>query len=373
MAYVYGDSTVFDERTKGYDSGSPNINFQVSQGLVSFGKLSATDLTDWYQLNLDGPGNYTLVVSTDPANNYSPTNDWRETFSGIKVEITDINGRPLDGIDFSYANNSSDGSISFAYAGGYTHGDFYVKVSNLAYAATDYILGLSVISVAGKNVYGTGGNDYLVGTAGNDNIVAGAGNDTIQNGPGNDIINGGSGTDFLIMSGKLGEYAITGTTGNFVIKDVVGTDGTDTVTQVERLLFTDAALAFDLDGVAGQAYRLYQAAFGRKPDLAGLGYWIDKMDHGANLTQVSAAFFQSAEFQKLYGSFPSTATLLTNFYQNVLHRAPDQAGFDYWANQLNKGMITPAGALASFCESAENQAQVIGQIQNGIVYTEWVS
>lgn len=372
MAYVYGDATVFDERTKGYDSNSRSSNFQVSQGMVSFGKMSSTDLTDWYQLNLDGPGNYSLVVSTDPVNNYSPTNEWRETFSGIKVEITDINGNPLSGVDISYANTSTDGSISFAYAGGYTHGDFFVKVSNLAYANTDYILGLSINSVAGKNIYGTSGNDHLVGTTGDDNIVAGAGHDLIDNGKGNDIINGGTGTDFLVMSGRLGEYSITGTTGNFVIKDVVGTDGTDTVTQVERLLFTDAALAFDLDGAAGQAYRLYQAAFGRKPDLAGLGYWIDRMDHGVSLTQVAAGFFQSAEFQKLYGSFPSTATLITNFYQNVLHRAPDQAGFDYWSNQINRGQITPAGALASFCESTENQAQVIGQIQNGIVYTEWL-
>ncbi|MFZ6720083.1 DUF4214 domain-containing protein [Undibacterium sp. Ji49W] len=53
------------------------------------------------------------------------------------------------------------------------------------------------------------------------------------------------------------------------------------------------------------------------------------MDKGFNLRTVAAGFFQSPEFQKLYGSNPSTTTLITNFYQNVLHRAPDQAGFDY--------------------------------------------
>ncbi len=144
------------------------------------------------------------------------------------------------------------------------------------------------------------------------------------------------------------------------------------LTNVERLQFSDTYIALDIAGTAGQAYRLYQAAFDRKPDLAGLGYWIKDMDKGTSLTTVAAGFFQSSEFQKLYGSNPNTTTLITNFYQNVLHRAPDQAGFDYWAGELNTGKITPAGALASFCESTENQALVIGSIQNGIEYTPWL-
>jgi hypothetical protein len=35
------------------------------------------------------------------------------------------------------------------------------------------------------------------------------------------------------------------------------------------------AVALDVDGAAGQAYRLYQAAFDRAPDKNGLGYWIN--------------------------------------------------------------------------------------------------
>ena len=37
---------------------------------------------------------------------------------------------------------------------------------------------------------------------------------------------------------------------------------------VERLDFSDAHLAFDVDGNAGQIYRLYKAAFARTPDLS---------------------------------------------------------------------------------------------------------
>ncbi|MFZ6801014.1 DUF4214 domain-containing protein [Undibacterium sp. Di24W] len=371
MAYVNGDGSYFDERTKGFDSTGLSSNFQVQRGMVSFGKLSANDLTDWYQLNLDGPGNYSIVISTDATNNYSASNDWRATYSGIKLVITDSYGVPLSGIDTSFANIDTDGRIAFNYTGGYSHGDFYLRVTNLSYGATDYVIGLQASTVAGSNVYGTNTSDYLRGSTGDDNIYGYAGSDTIKNSPGNDYINGGSGLDFLVMSGNIDEYSISGSLNNFVIKDKFGDDGVDSVSQVERLLFNDYALAFDIDGAAGQAYRLYQAAFNRQPDLKGLGYWIEKLDDGMSLTKVAAEFYRSDEFRSMYGSFPTDAAFITTLYQNVLHRAPDVGGFNYWSDKLYSGSFSRAEVLASFSESAENQAQIIGQIQNGIEYIDW--
>lgn len=221
-------------------------------------------------------------------------------------------------------------------------------------------------------VNGTDASDTLIGTAGKDAINAGAGNDFMTGKEGDDSLNGGAGLDTARYADKKSDYVVTASGNDFTVREINAHDGTDTLTQVERLQFSDGALALDIHGVAGQAFRLYQAAFGRQPDLEGLGYWIKDMDNGSSLTTVAAGFFQSPEFQKLYGSNPSIVTLITNFYANVLHRLPDQAGFDYWANELNTGISTPAGALASFCESVENQAQVIGTIQNGIDYVPWL-
>lgn len=219
---------------------------------------------------------------------------------------------------------------------------------------------------------GTKGNDNLIGDAGNDTLSGAEGNDILKGNGGNDMLDGGSGLDLARFNGKIADYTLSQNGANLVVQANSGTDGKDTLQHIERLQFSDNNLAFDILGNAGQAYRLYQAAFDRKPDLAGLGYWINDMDKGSSLTNVAGGFFQSPEFQALYGSNPNTTTLITNFYKNVLHRAPDQAGFDYWANELNNNIITPAGALASFCESTENQAQVIGSIQNGIEYSPWV-
>ncbi|MFZ6723049.1 DUF4214 domain-containing protein [Undibacterium sp. Ji49W] len=113
---------------------------------------------------------------------------------------------------------------------------------------------------------------------------------------------------------------------------------------------------------------MYQAAFNRTPDKAGLGYWIGQLDKGAeSLSHAAAGFVNSAEFKQMYGTNISDNMFLTALYNNVLHRNPDQAGFNYWNGRVAAGMTRP-DILASFSESTENIAQVIGQISHGIEY-----
>jgi hypothetical protein len=223
-------------------------------------------------------------------------------------------------------------------------------------------------------------SDYLVSTgAGNDQIVvdggggrlnvdAGAGIDTIRTTAGSHKIDGGSGLDTLIVSGNFSSFSIGHSGGGFIERNLSNTESNQ-LSNIERVQFNDFNVALDISGTGGEGFRIYQAAFNRKPDLEGLGYWINDLDHGSTLTNVAGGFFQSPEFIALYGSSsPTDNVLITRLYQNVLHREPDQAGFDYWANQLRTGQITQAGTLASFSESAENQAQVLGSIQDGIKY-----
>lgn len=371
MSFLIGQYSYYDERSNGYDSNYRSANFQVEINEVSFGKLSTFDMVDWYQLNLRGAGNYTLFLSNDSVNNPNVNSYWNSASKGIEIQIVDRYGNPVPGLDKGVAGINYDGSIEFKYDGSNYYGDYFVKVSNLAYASSDYVLSLSKGVLAGYHIDGTNGSDYLVGTNGYDDVFAGAGWDTIIASPGDDNIVGGSGIDTLKMAGRVNDYSISGTPTHFILKDLVGNDGIDDVRQVERLVFSDGAIAFDIDGNAGQAYRLYQAAFGRKPDLEGLGYWINKLDEGTSLNRVANSFYNSAEFQSLYGNRQTTGDFITNLYANVLHRTPDAGGFDYWVNQLHRGALSPADVLLSFSESAENQAQVIGQIQNGIDYFVW--
>jgi hypothetical protein len=114
-------------------------------------------------------------------------------------------------------------------------------------------------------------------------------------------------------------------------------------------------------------YRLYAAAFDRKPDLDGLGFWIGAMDAGQPLYDVGIEFTKSSEFIDMYGATHTSEGFLTKVYQHILHRAPDAEGYAFWLDALHQG-LSEGRLLAEFGQSPENQAQVIGQIQDGIVY-----
>jgi hypothetical protein len=214
------------------------------------------------------------------------------------------------------------------------------------------------------SLIGSVGNDTLTTSAGNDTINAGFGNDSITGGTGNDTINGGGGLDTAIFSGNRATYTTANVNATLTVSG--GTDGTDTLTNVERLKFDDAILAFDASGNAGQTYRLYQAAFNRTPDKGGLTGWVNGVDSGMTMLKVAAAFIESGEFKALYGASPTDAEFVNLLYTNALHRTPDQGGLDYWVNQLSSNSQTREQALLGFSESVENQASLIGVIQGGI-------
>jgi hypothetical protein len=197
-------------------------------------------------------------------------------------------------------------------------------------------------------------------------VLGGSGNDLVIPGERTVRIDGAGGTDTVVYSGARGAYTVAASGGGVTVTDALGVDQ---LAGVERLRFADMALALDTGGgVAGQAYRIYQAAFDRQPDMAGVGYWIAAMDRGASLREVAAAFVQSAEFGARYGSHPGNAELVTGFYRNVLHRAPEQEGYQYWLGILDSKQATPAELLAYFAEGRENMAAVATVIGNGYAY-----
>jgi hypothetical protein len=195
-------------------------------------------------------------------------------------------------------------------------------------------------------------------------VIGTLANDQLRSGIEADTIDGGPGFDTVIYQCNKSSFTITKTTAGWIVSSQA--EGIDTLTNVERIQFGDRTLALDISGNAGQAYRLYQAAFNRVPDNGGLKYWISTMDGGATLLQVAAGFMESAEYKALYGANPTNEDFVTKLYTNILHRAPDAGGYAYWVNALNTMLITQAQALVFLSESTENQAGVINAIINGI-------
>lgn len=107
----------------------------------------------------------------------------------------------------------------------------------------------------------------------------------------------------------------------------------------------------------GPLVRLYTAYFKRVPDYIGLMYWYGQMypDNGSSgmpLNRVSDMFAQSPEFTKTYGSL-NNLQFVELVYQNVLGRAAEPVGRDYWVGSLNAGLIR-GEMMIGFSESIEN-------------------
>ena len=194
------------------------------------------------------------------------------------------------------------------------------------------------------------------------------GADAFAAGAGGELFSGGAGTDTIAYAGARANYTVSAGGGAFIVNHKTGAGGADLVSGVERLLFADGGVALDVDGFAGQTYRLYQAAFDRVPDLPGMGFWLNHLDNGMGLLTMARNFLLSDEGVATYGALDD-AQFVTYLYSNVLHRAPDAAGFDFHVGNLASGLNTREIVLMGFSESIENLAAVIGSITNGVEFT----
>lgn len=193
------------------------------------------------------------------------------------------------------------------------------------------------------------------GSSGTDNFTAT---------PEDQSFDGGDGLDSFTIGGNRDTVTVSKATDG--ILTVTGaTVGTDTLVNIERIKFSDGTLAFDDTGSAGQTYRLYQAAFKRTPDEAGLSHNVTLMDGGMSIYDMANAFIASLEFQNTYGVNIDNTQFLTLLYQNVLGRAPDDAGLAGWLSRLESG-TERKDVLFGFSESAENKATVAPAIDDGI-------
>jgi hypothetical protein len=197
------------------------------------------------------------------------------------------------------------------------------------------------------------GDMVIVGSSGNDVLLGHSENDAFTGGVGDDTIMGGGGFNKAQYIDAERSFTITVTAdANFVTVQHRGPyyDGTDTLSDIQQLIFAGTASAVDpsrlikaatLDEAHfGDLTELYVAYFNRAPDAYGLYYWASRLVEGMSMKEIAKSFFAQPETQASLPSSLSTQDFVTKVYANVLGRAPDQAGFDYWVNDLQSGAVT---------------------------------
>ena len=85
---------------------------------------------------------------------------------------------------------------------------------------------------------GGSGDDTLIGRSGNDSLQGGDGQNSYLPGAGNDSVIGGSGLDVVFFTGARGEYTLGACSKTTCT--ISGPEGTDTLRNVEILIFKDA-------------------------------------------------------------------------------------------------------------------------------------
>jgi hypothetical protein len=206
--------------------------------------------------------------------------------------------------------------------------------------------------------------ENVIGTAQADVIFGNAANNTLTGGSGNDTLDGGAGADTAVFSGPRARYTITKTQSGQTVRDNAGTDGTDTLSNMERLLFSDTKLALDLDGRAGQTVKLIGAVFG-KASVANtfyVGVGLKLLDGGMSYEQLGTLAVNET-------GKTSAIDVVTLLWTNLIGSAPTSAQSAPYVAMLDKGLS--AGALAVMAaDSGINIANInlVGLAQTGVVY-----
>ena len=231
-------------------------------------------------------------------------------------------------------------------------------------------LPLFELSDIAPNVTGTSASDTLYGNY-QANVITGSG--------GNDTIDGGVGIDIAKFSTPLGLISSS----NYSIQKLSDiawsvsykgpviaifpppiTDGTDQLTNIERLQFTDKSVALDLSGNAGITAKIIGAVLGKSqvqnPTFVGLG--LSYLDKGMSYSDLGALALSAVEAT----TFDAVVTTL---WKNVIGTDATAEIKAPYIKILTDGMkVGDLVVLAAETSFNTSNINLVGLAQTGIEY-----
>lgn len=198
---------------------------------------------------------------------------------------------------------------------------------------------------------------YISGSASSDNLYGTSGNDTFD---------GGAGVDSVNFAGLLYDYTLSKTAQGYLVSDgQPGRDGTDTLLNVEKLVFNLNTVNLTVQAAAvsvpypevQRIAELYVAFFNRIPDADGMEYWINQHKSGLSINGIAEAFYNAGVFYSDLTGFSSSmsnADFVNVVYRNVLGRSEgaDADGLAFWSGALARGEATHGSLVSAILDSA---------------------
>jgi hypothetical protein len=119
---------------------------------------------------------------------------------------------------------------------------------------------------------------------------------------------------------------------------------------------------YGIADIQNQVTQNFQDLLGRAPEQAGLDYWTKQAQSGVGLNDIKNTIASSNEYFKLHPE--DIAGHLQSSYKNILGREADQPGMDYWTNQIKSGMSL-GDVQTNIKASQENLARPVTNAVSG--------
>jgi hypothetical protein len=178
----------------------------------------------------------------------------------------------------------------------------------------------------GKNYVGTTVNDIISGTSGNDTL------------------DGGAGTDTAMWTQAASNYQLTSNATGWKVTDKTGTDGSDTITNIEKLQFADRTVIIESKAHASysdiptELYQFFITAFNAAPGVAYMDQLAEAYRFGLTVKQIVDIFTTKNQFTDVYAISLNNLELATLLVDNIVKNSVD-------ANIKAEGINDIKGAL----------------------------
>ena len=214
--------------------------------------------------------------------------------------------------------------------------------------------------------------ENAIGGSGSDTITGNKYKNNIQGNAGNDMIDGGDNFDLAIYSGDFSDYTLTINNKKVIIKDnrSSANDGTDTLSNIEKLSFADknalvtsnavksiTSLGFQSEKVYSgnsDSYKFYNLG----SDMYGVETTsgIDELT-GSTLLRfddknMNLASDIKATFDQVTGLNTDSGKIF-RLYNAAFKRLPDPDGLRYWISNFSSGKDDERAVASSFLTSTE--------------------
>lgn len=234
---------------------------------------------------------------------------------------------------------------------------------------------LSDDALAEKRV-GSVSNDFVVQTENKfAALLGGGGDDTLQasdagsllvGGDGNDRLIGGKGLDKAVVEAPIEKVQVRKVGNNWTVTDTEGTEGTDTLEGLERILTLEGGIALDVaaDEQAGQVALLLGAVFNQEGSLNAsyVRVGLDLLEQGVSTDELIGLAFDAL-------GVSSPAAIVDLLWTNIIGQAPTAEQAQPLVDLLNGEMtVTELTSFAMLTDLNQAQINFVGLQETGIVF-----